>query len=248
MSVDIGRAVEDGGRRTLARNGLAFTAVFWMLGIFNGLLGNAVARNAMNQLPGGMVPDGGFAGPMMGPALGIPPAIAGLLSILVGLATTVLGAAAIRTFVTDERETIPGEHFTRNLVWMVINLVVGGIVFALIVGIGFVLLVIPGIFLLVSLFFWNVYVIVEDQNFIDGFQNSWALTRGNRLMLFLLGVIVIVIAAIVGAIFGIPRGLVGGYLGLAIAQIGGAFGTVFTIATAARTYRQLTPDEPATGA
>lgn len=239
MSVDIGQAIQEGGKRTLARNGLIFVGIFWVLSVLNGLFGNTIARNAMGQIPSGMVPGGVAGPPVMGPSLGIPSGVAGLLSLLVGLVSAIVGAAAIRTFVTAETETLPGEHFTRNLVWMLINLIVGGIVFAIVVGIGFVLLVIPGLFLLVSLFFWNVYVIVEDESFIDGFQDSWQLTKGNRLMLFLLGVIVVIIGAVVGAIFGIPRPLVGGFIGLAIAQIGGAFGTVFTIAVSARTYRQL---------
>lgn len=239
MSVDIGQAIQEGGKRTLARNGLILVAIFWVLSVLNGLFGNTIARNAMGQLPGGMVPVDVAGPPVMGPTLGIPSGVAGLLSLLVGLISAVVGAAALRTFVTAETESLPSEHFTRNLVWMLINLIVGGIVFGIVVGIGFVLLVIPGLFLLVSLFFWNVYVIVEDENFIDGFQDSWQLTKGNRLVLFLLGVIVVIIAAVIGAIFGIPRPFVGGFVGLAIAQIGGAFGTVFTIAVAARTYRQL---------
>ena len=239
MSVDIGQAIQEGGKRTLARNGLVFVAIVWILSLLNGLFGNTIARNAMNQLPPGMAP-GGLAGPpVVGPTLGLPSSIAGLLSLLVGLVTAVVVAAALRTFVTDETQVVPGEHFTRNLLWMLVNLIVGGIVFGIVVGIGFVLLVIPGLFLLVSLFFWNVYVIVEDESFIEGFQDSWQLTKGNRLMLFLLGVLVVIIAAVVGVIFGIPQGIIGGFVGLAIGQIGGAFGTVFTIAVSARTYRQL---------
>ena len=157
MSVDIGQAVQEGGKRTLARNGLYFVVIVWVLNVLNGLFGNTIARGVMNQVPSGMGPGGGLGSPVMGPTLGLSPAVAGVLSLLVGLVTAVVGAAALRTFVTDETETIPTEHFTHNLVWMLVNLVVGGIVFAIVVGVGLVLLVIPGLFLLVSLFFWNLY-------------------------------------------------------------------------------------------
>jgi len=244
MSLNIGQAIEEGGKRTIARNGLYFVGIIWVLGILNGLVGNTIARNMFEQFPGGMGPGMGGMGPgagtAMGPGLGLPSGVAWVLSIVVGLALAIVGAAALRTFVTGERETLPSEHFTRNLVWMLLNLIIGGIVFGIAVAIGLVLLVIPGLFLLVSLFFWNVYVVVEDQNFIEGFQNSWALTGGNRIMLFVLGVVVVIIAGVVGAIFGVPRAFLPGFLGLAIAQLGSAFGSVFTIATAARTYEQLT--------
>lgn len=240
MSVNIGQVIQEGGKRTVAKNGLYFIAIIWILSVINGLLGNTVARGFMGQFPGEMAPGGP---PAMGPSLGLSPGLAMVLSLVIGLISVVVGAAALRTFVSDVTETIPTEYFTRNIVWMVINLIVGGIVFAIIVGIGFVFLIIPGIFLLVSLFFWNLYVVVEDQNFIEGLQNSWALTKGNRIMLFILGIIVIIITAVLGGVFGVAQVAVGGFVGLAITQLGSAIGTVFGVATAARTYNQLSIEE-----
>lgn len=242
MSVDIGRAIQEGGRRTLARNGLYFVAIVWVLGVLNGLFSASMARSAMQGVPGR--PPMGPA--PMGPSLGLSPAAAGLLSLLVSLAGLVVVAGAMRTFVTQDTETIPGERFTRNLGWMLVNLVIGGIAFGIVVGIGFVLLVVPGLFLLVSLFFWGFYVVVEDQNFVEGFRNSWALTRGNRLVLFALGVLVAVIGLVVSWTFGIVQFVgPGGWVGLLVTQIGSAFASVFGLATAARTYRQLTEESAA---
>ena len=238
MSVDIGRAIEEGARRTIARNGLYLVAIAWVLGILNGLFGNTMARNVMDQVPGGFGP--GMGQPPMGPTLGLSSGVAGLLSLLVGLVTAVVIAAAIRTFVTDDTETLPESRFTRNLGWMLVNLVIGGIVFGIVVAIGFVLLVIPGLFLLVSLIFWNVYVVEEDENFVEAFQSSWALTGGNRIMLFVLGVLVVIISAIVGGVFGIANVAAGGFAGLIVSQLGSAFGTIFGMAVLARTYVHLT--------
>ena len=253
MSVDIGQAIEEGGKRTVARNGLYLVVVLWALGVLSALFGNTVARGMFQQFqgqlgsgmgPGGMGPGGFGAGTMMGPSLGLSPGLAWVLSLVVSLVSLVVAAGALRTFVTDDTETLPGERFTRNLGWMLVNLVVGGIIFGIAVGIGFVLLVIPGLFLLVSLFFWAFYVAVEDENFWAGFQNSWALTRGNRIMLFVLGVVVAIISIIISWVFGIPQ-LVGltGWIGLLVAQFGSALGSVFVLATASRTFLQLAEDE-----
>lgn len=243
MSVDIGQAIQEGGKRTFARNGLYLVVITWVLSVLSGLFSASVVRGMLQDFPG----QGPMAPAPMGPSLGLSPAVAGILSLLVSLVGLVVAAATIRTFVTDDTETLPGSRFTRNLVWMVVNLIVGWIVFSIVVGIGFVLLVLPGIFLLVSLFFWNVYVIVEDQNFIEGFQNSWALTRGNRIMLFILGVVVVIIGVVISWIFSVPQ-LVGltGWIGLLVSTIGSAFVAVFLQATVARTYVQLTTDESAT--
>ncbi len=246
MSVDIGEAIQEGGSRTITRNGLYFVAIVWVLGVLNALFTNSITRSMMEDIPGAGQGPAPFGPPTVGPSLGLPPGVAGVLSFVVGLVTVVVSAAAIRTFVTAETETIPGDHFTRNLLWMLVNLIVGGIVFGIAVAIGFVLLVVPGIFLLVSLFFWNLYVVVEDQNFVDGFRNSWALSSGNRIMLFVLGVVVVIVMAVISVIFGVVNAILPGIVGLAIAQIGSAIASVFAIATAARTFVQLRAAESAT--
>lgn len=241
MSVDIGKAIEEGGKRTVAQNGLYLVVLTWVVGLLSTVFGNTAAGGMFRQfqqqgMPGGMP----MGGTMMGPTLGLSPGIAWLLSLIASLVGVVVAAGAIRTFVIDDTETLPQDRFTRNLGWMLVNLIVGWIVFAIVVGIGFVLLIIPGIFLLVSLFFWAIYVVVEDENFVDGFRGSWELTSGNRIMLFVLGVLVAIIATVVSWVFGIPQ-LVGltGWIGLAIAQLGSAFASVFALATAARTFLQL---------
>lgn len=249
MSLDIGQAIEEGGKRTIARNGLYLVALWWVLGVLNSLFGNTIARNFIDQFRGSMGPGAPPMGsPAMGPTLGLSTGVAWILSFLVGLVVLVVTAAAFRTFVTSDTESLPRERFTRNLPWMLVNLIVGGIIFGIAVGVGLILLIIPGLFILVSLFFWNVYVIVEDQNFVEGFQNSWAATSGNRIMLFVLGVIVVIVTAILGAVFGVANAVLPGIVGLAITQIGSAFGSVFAVATAARTFLQLTEDEGAAAA
>lgn len=240
MSVDIGRVIEEGGRRTIARNGLILVVIAWVLGVLRGFFGSAVIRGIVGQLPGQAGPQGMPFGPgTMGPSLGLGPGTAGILSAIVWLVTLFLVGAAYRTFVTDDTETLPVDRFTRDGGWMWINLLVGWIVFWIVVGIGLILIVVPGVFLAVSLLFFGVYVAAEGENFWTAFQSSWALSKGNRLMLFVTGVVVVIISAIIEWVFGLALAL-GGTLGLVIGQIGAAFALVFTLATIARAYVQLT--------
>ena len=245
MSVDIGQAIEDGGKRTVARNGLYLVAISWVVGVLGTLFGNTVSRDALQQMPGGPGGPGGmpFDPGAVGPSLGLSPGVAGLLSFVVSLLGLVVGAAAVRTFVTEDTETLPGSRFTHNLGWLLVNLFVGYIVFAIVVGIGFVFLIVPGFFLLVSLWFWAVPVAVDDENFVAGFSESWSLTSGNRIMLFVLGVVVVIVGFVISVVFGIAA-FAGGWVGLLINQLGSAFATVFVLATTARAYVQLRADEP----
>ncbi|PSQ08636.1 hypothetical protein BRC93_14835 [Halobacteriales archaeon QS_5_70_15] len=141
--------------------------------------------------------------------------------------------------MTDETETLPREHLTEDLLWPAANLLVGGVVFGIAVAIGFVLLVIPGLFLLVSLLFWEVFVAVEGDNFVEGFRHSWDLTGGRRLRLFALGVAVVLLALVVSVVFAIPGVVLPSVLGFPIEQVGSALVGVFVLATIAETYDRL---------
>lgn len=244
MSISIENAIRSGINRTLARNGLLLAGLLFVVSTVNAIVGLGVARwvAARSTFPA----DSPFLPAFDGALFSVPPAVGGLVSLLATLATLVLVIGALRTFVSDETEQLPGEHFTENLVWPGLNFIVGWIVFGIVVAIGFVLLVVPGVFLLVTLVFWTVYVAVEDHNFIDGMQASWAVTRGHRLRLFLLGVAVLIVQIIVSVIFGIGEA-VGGLGGLVFAQVGSALTLVFSLATLAAAYNQVTSSPASEG-
>lgn len=221
MTLDIVGVLQRGIERTIARNGLLFIGLFFALG----------AVSTLVSVP--------FAGaPGARPAVDGAPIVAALIGLFVSLVSALLFVVALRTFVSGETERIPREHASRNVLWALLNLVVGGVVFAIVVAFGFVALVIPGLFLLVSLFFWNVYVVVEDQSFVEGFRSSWELTKGHRLRLFGLGVLVVIVTSVVNLLFGIPA-VVDPLFGAIVGQAGSAVTTVFTIATIARAYEEL---------
>jgi hypothetical protein len=244
MSVNIETVLRRGISRTVARNGLLLAAVLYVVSTINAIVGLGVQRWIANRgvLPRSVPFSRGMDAEVsreMGAALfAIPPAVGAVVSLLAGLATIVLTIGALRIFVSDETERLPSEHFTRNMVWPGLNVLVGTIVFGVLVAFGFVFLVIPGIFLLVALAFWTVYVAVEDENFVAAMQDSWGLTRGHRLRLFILGVAVAVVAIVVSAVFGVA-GIVGGVVSVIITQVGSALTTVFTLATLAAAYEEL---------
>jgi len=64
------------------------------------------------------------------------------------------------------------------------------------------LFLIPGIFAYVVFIFMMPYVIVEDRNFVAALKESYRLTKGDRLALFGLLLIVGAAAAVVGGIIG----------------------------------------------
>lgn len=197
------------------------------------LLGVGVAGSAAGQQP-----------PPVDPGAVAPSPLAALLSLLLGVLGLLITIASIRVFVSDETERLPREYFTRNALWAVLNFVVGAIVFAIIVGLGFVALVLPGIYLLVALGFWGAFVAVEDQNFVEGLRSSWRLTRGHRFGVFVLAVAGFLITVLITGVFGVGAA-VGGFTEIVLAQAGAAITAIVSTAIFAQTYvalREL-PDE-----
>ena len=236
MQINIEAVLRRGVNRTVARNGLLLVGILFVVSTVNAIVGLGVARWVANR---GVFPTGlPFPRGTGAAVFAVPPGVGGLVSLLAGLATVVLTIGALRLFVSDETERLPREHVTRNLVWPGLNFIVGTVVFAVIVGFGLVLFVVPGVFLLVALAFWTVYVAVEDRGFVAGMRESWALTRGRRTRLFLLGVAVVLVQILVSAVFGIG-GPALGVVGVVLAQAGSALATVFALATLAAAYEQL---------
>ena len=241
MPLDIDRSLREGYERTVASNGLILAGAFFVLSAVNAL----VAAGGGPRYPA--MRFGLFGRPATGSEIFLPPPLAGLISLVAGLGTIILAIVALRTFVTDETEHLPEEHFRDGMVWAFLNFLVGALVFGVAVAIGFVLLVVPGLFLLVSLIFWEVFVAVEGQNFLEAMEHSWQLTRGHRWQLFGLGFVVLLITLVVNAAFGIPGALVGGLGAVLVSQAGSALTTVFGSAVLARTYVQLTEEESEPG-
>lgn len=218
MPLDVTGAVSDGFDRAVARNGLMLMGLFFVVNLLNmHLTGTPVSGN---QAP----PFGGVG------------------ALLLGLASLVLSIGALRTFAGGETEVLDMGVFQRNMGYAAVNMFVGLVVFGLIVAAGFVLLVIPGVFLLVSLLFWNVYVAVEDRNFIDALQESWALTRGNRWQVLGVGILIFLVSLVVNAVFAAPvmAGMTPPMLDAVLFAVPSAFTSVFSLAVIMNAYRQLT--------
>ncbi|WP_248905066.1 hypothetical protein [Halocatena marina] len=228
MSVNITGVISEGLRRTVSRNGLMLIGILIVFALFNSLISIGARQT---------------------------PILVALVSLVFGLVNIIVSIGAIRLFVSDETEELPREYFSDDIGWPLLNYIVGAIVFLIAVFIGTLLFVIPGIFLLVALTFWSVYVAAENESFITGFQKSWELTSGHRFNLFGLGIIVVILWGIIGGILGAIAGLVGGLLGAVIgldpAQFGGALGSaasgpvgsIFALAALATAYNQLREQE-----
>lgn len=87
---------------------------------------------------------------------------------------------------------------------------IGSTIYGLLIGLGLILLIIPGIFLIIRLQFYNFLIVDKGLGPIEALKASWQLTKGSSMNLFLyglaaLGVILLgLLALVVGIVVAIP--------------------------------------------
>jgi len=201
MALQIGSTLQEAGYRLFSRTGAILLGAFFALligfqALFNTIVATAYARMGYGEIAAAL--------PL---TLDVPLSVAGA-GIAVGFVVSLfLTIVSFRTFVAGARESFPEGAFTRNVPLAMVNVFVGGIVYGLLVFIGSLLLLIPGIFAYVAFIFMVPYVIVEDRNFVAALKESYRLTEGDRLALFGLLFIVIAAAALVGGLVGLVGAL-----------------------------------------
>ncbi|WP_318568403.1 hypothetical protein [Salinigranum marinum] len=239
MSLQLGRALKRGAGLLVSRAGAVVLAAYAATMLVYQLSFNTL----LQPLLAGLTPPGvGSATPGL-VTLPVPGVVAGGLAALALLTAAVISVVAIRTFVAGERAHVPRRFLTERMPFAVVNVVVGGIAFALVVGLGTLLLVVPGIVAYVGLLFMVQFVAVENVNFLTAMRRSWRLTKGNRIRLFLL--VVVLLVAIVVATFVVSFGLgfvlasgSGGLAGVVVAMVN-VVATLYLLAVLSDAFVQL---------
>lgn len=206
MSLSIRAAVRSGVGRLASRNGAVLTAGYVLVFLvyqvsLNGLLAAVLGRYL-----------GAEASPEVGLTYPAPTGVYALVVLLALVALSTLTVVAVRTFVAGRTDDIPGAYY-RRLPWATLNLVVGGLAFGLVVLVGSVLLVVPGIVAYVGLSFMTMYVAVEDESFPTAMLRSWRLVRPEFLSMVGLMLVVAVGIGVGGAVVGLVVGAGAGALG-----------------------------------
>lgn len=245
MTLDLGDALTDGASRALKRNGLYLFVVFFVLTLVSVLATQtlmevyfAFLQQIVEQQPGqqpDQMPffDGQDPFSQSFP-LALPIPWPAAVTLLVG--TWIVGEAARivsdRSFVSDRTASL--HEPTRNLPLAVINGVIATFLIVFFLWLSLVTVVGP-IVLAVLFFFTRQEIAVQDKNVIDALVDSVKLTKGNRVEVFALALILFIIIELTTALFGFLPGIAGP---LVTAAVVAALG-VFNSAVAAQAYRQL---------
>jgi len=238
MSLQLGDALREGARNLRSRTGAV------LLGTYVALMGAFLTVS--NTLIAALYRTVGLAevADALPLVLDVPLAVAGggyLLGIVVA---TYHSLVAIRTFVADAGDSFPAGALTRNVPLAILNVLVGGIVYGLLVTVGTIALVVPGVVAYVAFLFMLPYIAVEDRNFVGALRSSYRLSKGHWPMLFALVVIVVSAASLLGGVVGLLSALAlppaVGQVAIVVVQ---APASLYTVAVVAAAFNQLRDSE-----
>ena len=143
------------------------------------------------------------------------PLVVGILNLLVWLVNVIIGMGLIKislNFVDNKTSKFTNLLYTKSLLIYIATSIIVGIA----TGIGFVLLIIPGIILAIKLQFASYLIIDKGFGIKESIKKSWAMTKGEVWNLFLFGLLLIlinlagVIALVVGLLLTVPLTMVAG--------------------------------------
>ncbi|MDE0139775.1 MAG: hypothetical protein OXM57_03825 [bacterium] len=162
-------------------------------------------------------------------------------SLVAGVAAILVAAEAYADVPSDWRSAMSAA--IRRIVAIIAATIVAGILLA----IGFVLLIIPGIFVLVSLAVVWEALIIEGIGPMESIKRSWRLVSGERWRVFGAGVLVIVlmaivvgvISAVIALILSAGLGVSGGMTGYLVQQVASLLSIPLTAALGTVIYLDL---------
>ncbi len=127
----------------------------------------------------------------------------GLLAALVSIAFTVLTLFLEIGFIKIILKLVDGQKAEITELWAypqyLLRMIGASIVYGIIVMVGFILLVIPGIYLALRLQFYSYYIVDKNAGAMDSLRMSWKATDKNVINVFLFMLILIALN-ILGAI------------------------------------------------
>lgn len=230
--LSIGQALSYGLDRITTRGGAILLVVYVLFQLVTQVSVQSLFSSLLAELLSGEETTGMY--PL---AVDLPVAVSGGLTALLVLVGSVLGVVTIRALYSDINDVPTADH-TRRLARTVGVLLVVSIVTFVAVLIGSIFFLVPGIFLGVSLIFATVAVAIEDGGVVESLERSWELTSGNRIELFVLGVIMGVVGGLIGFVFGIV-GVFAPVVGDLATTIMSGILSLFGAAVLIGAYRQL---------
>ena len=259
MSLDIGEALGEGLSRLSTRPGAALVVAFAAVGLLSAVLSQTLqvgALEALLEAARAASPEqlgltqaaydqqtaaleaqleAARASPL---ALEAPPSVAAGGLVAVALVSEVISIVAVRAFAADDPATV-GREVVDGLGMATLNGFVGGVVIWVLIIVGSILFVVPGLFAAVGFYFLRQEVALDDENVLGALAASWRLAKGNRVGVFTLALVVVAVSQL-NLVVGIAIETVSPAAAAVASAVVGGVVAAFGAAAVTRGYLQLT--------
>lgn len=199
MALHLRSAISDGIKRALTRTGGILLVVLLAIQL---LVQSSINTAVVEFMPAGPAEE---LDAMVGLTLPVSGSVAGLLVVAALILSSVYFVVLARALTRPRAalSTLPSTLYTRRMGRATLSIIVGGFVISVSVVLGFILFILPGLFLSICFLFFIFGVSVEDRGVLSSLKRSWALSRGNRLKLAVL----VLLAGVIGLLVGIVGSL-----------------------------------------
>lgn len=203
-SLSIDELLTTGFEQVVSTSGLQLIAVFAVLNVLSGIVVNSMITVFVDILrseatdPEVIDVFNQFNDQFAALAVDLPLGVLVVLSIVIAIGTEAVRVVATRVFAAGATDGVPSAMARRRIVSATAFTFIGGIILSVAVSIGALLLILPGLFLFVTMVFFRMEVAVADQGIFSAMSRSWSLTDGHRFELFGLVAVIFIIGVIVG--------------------------------------------------
>lgn len=115
-----------------------------------------------------------------------------------------IGTYNLMLKVVDGKAAVIKDLYTyTDMTMKILRNIAAGLIVGVIVLIGLIFLVIPGIYLGIRLMFFTYYIVDKNAGVMDSIKMSWELTRNGVINLFLFSILLFILNFIGALLFGI---------------------------------------------
>lgn len=245
MGFDTSDVIQEAGKKLFTRQGMTLLSValiFALLGLIG--LDSALYDFYLDIWERAIENDPELADTLDHPdemfpyAIDIPLAASVGVLLLSWLGYLVISIAALRWFYPASIQPLSFDLVSRNLGSAILNLIIGGILFAIAWLVGLLFFIIPGIFIFVVLIYYYTGITIEDRSFISAMSRSNEVTKGNRWQVFFLYLVVFVLAMVISPI-GFTVQLIDPFIGQTVTVVLNSFIGLFFFGITAVSFRYL---------
>jgi len=254
MAIDVEESIDEAIQRLTTRAGGVLIAGLTLFGVLRKAAGQDIARAigeailselesaafrddlAADQLEALEAAEAELEGILaeLPLALGLSPGAALAVWLLAYVLGLVVSVVAIDTF-GNARDTFDGTE-TDQLGWKTLNLFLGTVVYTLLILVGLIFFVLPGLLFAVLLVYFPAAIVMDDESFVGAFSASVAVVRANVVPS--IGIVLLTFVAFIamGFLSPILSGVFPATIGAVTQELLSAVATAFGFALVTRAY------------